>query len=87
MEPTQKLELKIIALKEGFKTKIASTLEEYEDRIADLRLEITEQQQTVDGLVAQNNQQQDTIMALEAKIAELENHGDVQEEDSEASAS
>lgn len=54
MEQLSNLELKIIALKEGFKNKIASTVEEYEDRIADLRVEITSLSGVVDNLNEHN---------------------------------
>lgn len=38
---TQALELKLQAYKESFEQKIASTVGEYEERIADLRVELT----------------------------------------------
>lgn len=40
-EEVRRLTLKLQAFKESFETKIAKTVGEYEDRIADLRVELT----------------------------------------------
>ena len=41
MEDLNKAKLKLQAYKESFESKIASVIGEYEDRIADLRVELT----------------------------------------------
>lgn len=79
LEQVQKLELKIIALREGFKTKVASLADEYEERIADLRIELTEQNQ---NLSAVNGE----IQRLSARVQELEQEKVVQEEAAAAEA-
>lgn len=56
-----KSELKILALKES----LAAKVNDYEDKIADLRIELTEQSADVQALSAENEQ-------LKARIAELE---------------
>jgi uncharacterized coiled-coil DUF342 family protein len=77
MEIQQRLELKIQALKEGFKTKIASTLEEYEDRIADLRIQLTETHAELRQAVQERDD-------LSARLSELETQStDAQPEEDE----
>lgn len=66
-----KLELKIMALKEGFRNRVASILDEYEEKIADLRIELTELDERLRETLAENEN-------LKALLAEREN---VQEED------
>lgn len=78
MENTQRLELKILALKEGFRSKVASTVEEYEDRIAELRIELTEQSQQNQELQQLREQDAATITSLNSL---LEERNSVQEED------
>jgi chromosome segregation ATPase len=64
-------ELKIQALREGFRGKIAEVYDHYEDKVAELRVQLTK--------VA--SQLQDTKQELEQKNAELnslkEEHADV----------
>jgi uncharacterized protein involved in exopolysaccharide biosynthesis len=59
------LELKMLALKEGFRNQVAKLTDEYEDRIADLRVELTNVSQ-------QYNELQQQVAAKDARIAELE---------------
>lgn len=73
MEQTnERLQLKIVALKEGFRNKVSTLMDDYEDKIADLRIELTEISQERDTLRQQ-------VTERENRISELENR--VQEED------
>lgn len=59
MNEQEKLELKLQALKESFKEKIASMVDDYENRIADLRVELTvlhEAYQQVNAEISRRNQ-------------------------------
>jgi uncharacterized protein YlxW (UPF0749 family) len=69
-------EMKVIALREGFKVKIAEIYDTYEDKVADLRVQLTISsqkcetlQQEVDNLTAELNQLKEDHLnaALEAK--------------------
>ena len=64
MENEQRLELKIQALKEGFRDRVAKILDEYEDRISELRLEITEQASQINSLSEHNQILQQEIDRL-----------------------
>jgi len=78
--------MKILALKEGFRTKIASITEEYEERIADLRIELTELDEKYRQSEAENQNLQSTVQQLREQLSPvdepLEGDGSVQEEES-----
>lgn len=82
---TRKLEMKILALKEGFKNKVANMLDEYEDRIADLRIELTELDTNNKQLQSENENLQALIQQLQEQLnpvdEPLEGDGNVQEEE------
>ena len=61
-----RLELKIQALKEGFRNQVAKITDEYEDRIADLRIEITERAQAQ----AQAQQELENVRAELQRVQE-----------------
>ena len=42
MNETQKLELKIQALREALRERVSAVTDEYENKVADLRVELTE---------------------------------------------
>jgi regulator of replication initiation timing len=68
MENEQRLELKIQALKEGFRDRVAKILDEYEDKVAELRLEITEQASHVNSLSEHNQVLQQEINRLSENV-------------------
>jgi uncharacterized protein YeeX (DUF496 family) len=53
-----KKDLKIQALREGFRDRVAFITEDYENRIADLRIELTEVSQERDALRAAQAEQE-----------------------------
>lgn len=66
MEELDKKELKILALREGFRNKVASITDEYEDRIAELRVELTEREAKLHRLEDENQNLKSEIDALRA---------------------
>lgn len=70
MNNTNNQELKILALKEGFRNKVASLVDEYEDRVADLRIEITRQSEIIDRLTEHNKELETRLEPVNAVPSE-----------------
>lgn len=70
MEQNNRLEMKLIALKEGFKNQVADLTERYEDRIADLRIELTELSQHLQDAQNQLNVANERIREFEENALE-----------------
>lgn len=68
MEENSKKDLKIIALREALRDRVAEITTTYEDRIVDLRIQITEQSQAIEELNKQLLAVQDAL----AKYREAE---------------
>jgi hypothetical protein len=70
MEQQNRLEMKLVALKEGFKNQVADLTERYEDRIADLRIELTEYAQQLQETQLQLQQANERIREFEENALE-----------------
>lgn len=73
MEENQKNNLKVIALREAFRDRVAEITDTYEMRIVDLRVQLTEMGQQVDELTEQLAQMQRALGKYqEAETSALE---------------
>lgn len=70
MEDNSKKDLKIIALREALRDRVAEITTTYEDRIVDLRIQITEQGQTIDTLTAENESLRNSLAQKENDVLE-----------------
>ena len=66
-----KRDLKIQALREALRDRVASITDEYENRIADLRIELTEVSQERDALRAAQAEQERLVQEEAAGTAEV----------------
>ena len=66
----ENLELKLIALKEGFRNKFAGMVDEYEDKIADIRVELTNQASVIDQLNDHNRALEEENERLKKSLEE-----------------
>lgn len=66
----ENLELKLIALKEGFRNKFAGMVDEYEDKIADIRVELTNQAGIIDQLNEHNRALEEENERLKKSLEE-----------------
>lgn len=72
MEDIRKLDLKITALKDGFRTRLAKISDDYEDQIADLRIALTELDEKSKSDDARIAAQEAELTDLRTKLNELE---------------
>lgn len=70
MEDNSKKDLKIIALREALRDRVAEITTTYEDRIVDLRIQITEQGQTIETLTAENESLRNSLAQKENDVLE-----------------
>lgn len=70
MNEVERLKLRIVALKEGFSSRFAGMVEDYEDKIASLRIQLTEQDTQLNTMREENGNLHGIIADLKREAEE-----------------